>query len=73
MLASDLQPETFYAESFDVLTRIARTEFHLSDDEAAAVVHDILIAVLGQLPRITDMHSWLRGALTAAIEKRAHA
>ena len=73
MLPSDLEPESFYAEHFEALTRIARTEFHLSDDEAAAVVHDILIAVLKQLPRITDMNSWLKGALTLAIEKRAHA
>ena len=71
MLASDFQFESFYNEHFDRLTRLAVTDFHLSDDQAADLVHDILLASILQLPRIVDAKVWLAGALTFAVRKGA--
>jgi DNA-directed RNA polymerase specialized sigma24 family protein len=58
--------EAIYKLHFNVLSEMAVSEFHLPHGDAEELAHDILIAAIRSSPRITDLTTWLRGAVTCA-------
>ncbi|MBC8130198.1 MAG: hypothetical protein H7Y08_07730 [Rhizobiaceae bacterium] len=65
----DDQLEAFYIHHLEALSAIAISEFHLPNDTAADLAHDVLVAALWQSPRITDVDIWLRRAIADSARK----
>lgn len=59
--------ESFYVAQVDALATMGINELSLSDECAADLAHDVLMAALGQSHRMpADTKAWLRGAMVAA-------
>jgi hypothetical protein len=63
----DPDAEAFYVRHFVTLKDAAISQFHLPQDDAETLVHEILTASLCQKKRISNMTEWLSGALKAAV------
>lgn len=62
----DTQLEAVYTRHFGILTQIASAEFHIPDEVAEEMAHDVLVAALKQSDKIQDADLWFRGAITIA-------
>lgn len=70
MHAHELQSDEFYTEHFAVLREMAVSQFGMPPDEAEELVHELLLACMCQVRRISDPAAWLSGALQCAMERR---
>jgi len=57
---------TMYNEYMVELARIGTREFKLTPLRARKIAHEVLIASLASLPRITDMHAFLTASMRCA-------
>ena len=66
---NDLPPESqLYELHFPRLVAMAVSEFHIPEEEAELLVHDLLVAYLFRPNPPADVESWLNGALKLAAE-----
>jgi hypothetical protein len=70
MRAHDFLSDAFYDEHFTSLTETAVSRFNMPPDDAAELVHQILLASLCQMERIQDPKVWFAGALECALRRR---
>jgi hypothetical protein len=56
-----------YRAHNDTLVAIGRSEFGMTEAEAAALAHACLVAILSCLDRVEDRHIWLSAAFRCAV------
>ncbi|HEX7152395.1 MAG TPA: hypothetical protein VF618_12980 [Thermoanaerobaculia bacterium] len=62
--------EALYDLYVPQLIKYAVEELHLSRRVAESLAHGVLLASLHQLPTVTDVTSWLKGAMGVAARSR---
>lgn len=65
----ELPDAAFYEHHFTRLFLIATTELHMAEDEAIALVQDLLLISIYRPATISNLESWLTGALRAAASR----
>lgn len=65
----DAQLEAVYTRHFGILTQIASAEFHIPDEDAEEMAHDVLLAALKQSDKIQNADLWFRGAIVHAAQR----
>lgn len=58
--------EELYLAHFDFLVAIAVRKFHVPDEEAETLAHEVFLSYLKRNDEIRDLHSWLVGAICHA-------
>ena len=66
VLVDDRQFEAIYEKYLGLLMQIAVYKFQVPESEAETLVHDVLISYLRKTGEVTDLRSWLIGAICNA-------
>lgn len=62
----DVRFEAVYEQYFDMLVRVANFKFGVSETDAEALAHDVLMTYLRKQHLIQDLRAWLIGAICYA-------
>jgi RNA polymerase sigma-70 factor (ECF subfamily) len=65
-LVDDRHFEAIYEQYVGLLMQIAVCKFQVPESEAETLVHDVLISYLRKTGEVTDLRSWLIGAICNA-------